>query len=62
MKQDFYDMVGVELSVGYTDHGLMARAIDESNGNEHLAQSLYVRYRVEKLGSSRKSVFLVARI
>jgi hypothetical protein len=49
MKQDFYNLVGLELSAGYTDHGIMARAIDESNGNEHLSQSLYVRYRVEKL-------------
>jgi len=45
----FYDLVGNELTDGFQKPGLLARAIEEAEGDESKARALYIRYRVDEL-------------
>jgi hypothetical protein len=49
VEEQLYEAVYQELEGGVRRGGLWAKAIADSNGNEQLAKSLYIKYRVQSI-------------
>jgi hypothetical protein len=56
-----YETVGRELVQGKEHHGLMARAVAESDGDPDKAKSIYIRYRAAEIATKRKQVDCIGK-
>jgi len=49
IEEQYYEIVSSEIEAGLVKKGLWMKAYAQSNGNERLAESLYVKLRVQSL-------------
>ena len=49
LEEQIYEAVALEISQGKVKPGLWAKALSQTNGNEKLTQSVYIKLRVQNI-------------
>jgi hypothetical protein len=49
LEEQIYEAVALEISKGKVKPGLWAKALSQTNGNEKLTQSVYIKLRVQNI-------------